>query len=528
MALTRRLQLLFALITLASCATGQPKVRVWSAPFAQQPVYSTSAPAPQPDAHGSPPELAQLESAIEISADSHGFSLQRDPRLSQLARFIAYTDAPHAPPTRLVELASRQLGMFDPSFDTIFFPVTAELARSPLPAAIVQKLRAQPFTHYGAFLLERSGRRWLTVVLTERRLALEPVPRSIAAGTPIRLRGRLPEEFRQPTVEVLTDRSRSVVPLGSSREFSVQLPTPTAGIYRLEILAQGKLAGVVLAKLPIYVGVPVPHEIALPEHERGYDFAAIAQQVFLSINRERAAAGLPALRRDPRLDALALQHSLDMRDHDFVGHKSARTGDPAQRVARAQLPAALVLETIARGGEPSALEASTAAPSGEVRNLLSPSITHAGIGVTAMYDPHGPTLVATELFIEQPERVEPITATPKLLALVNEARMKRGTTTLALDAGLCEVARQAVQKFMADPGASEQSVLAAADRELGRFSLAYRRVNALLAVTARLEDAAFLEPVLAADAGGLGIGIAQGPRSGTETLAVVMVVGTRR
>jgi hypothetical protein len=159
---------------------------------------------------------------------------------------------------------------------------------------------------------------------------------------------------------------------------------------------------------------------------------------------------------------------------------------------------------------------------------LSPSVTHVGIGVTAMYDPHGPTLVATELFIEQPERVEPVTATPKLLALVNEARMKRGTTTLALDAGLCEVARAAAQQFMGDPAASEQSVLAAADRELGRFSLAYRRVNALLAVTAKLEDAAFLEPVLAADAGGLGIGIAQGTRAGADTLAVVMVVGTRR
>jgi hypothetical protein len=93
---------------------------------------------------------------------------------------------------------------------------------------------------------------------------------------------------------------------------------------------------------------------------------------------------------------------------------------------------------------------------------------------------------------------------------------------------LCEVARHAAESWRKNPARSEQSVLADADRELGRFSLAYRRVNALLAVTPRLDEAAMLEPVLAADAGGLGIGIARAERDGNDVLAVVMVVGTRR
>src|SRR5262249_39683472 len=163
-------------------------------------------------------------------------------------------------------------------------------------------------------------------------------------------------------------------------------------------------------------------------------------------------------------------------------HDSLRSGDPKLRVTRAHLPAALVLETIARGGEPSALEASAAAPAGELRNLLSRSITHVGIGLTALPDPHGPLLVATELFIEQPAPVGAAAATPRLLALVNDARWKRGTATLALDSGLCEVARHAAERFSREPSVTEQTVLADADRELGRFALAYRRVNALVAV----------------------------------------------
>jgi hypothetical protein len=91
------------------------------------------------------------------------------------------------------------------------------------------------------------------------------------------------------------------------------------------------------------------------------------------------------------------------------------------------------------------------------------------------------------------------------------------------------VARQAAQRFLAQPDATEQEVVDATDRELGKFSLAYRRVNALLAVTHRLEDAATLEPALDPQAGGLGLGIALGRRAEQSgVLAIVMIVGVRR
>ncbi|MEY4581338.1 MAG: hypothetical protein RL701_6041, partial [Pseudomonadota bacterium] len=199
-----------------------------------------------------------------------------------------------------------------------------------------------------------------------------------------------------------------------------------------------------------------------------------------------------------------------------------------ERVARAGLPTALVLETIARAAAPTMLEASGSAPAGEVRNLLSSSVTHVGIGVMAQHDAHGPLLVATELFVELPQHVEPTSAKPQLLSLVNEERVRRGASTIMLDAGLSAVADQAAERFIRDASKTEKTILAETDRELTRFSLGYRRVHSLLIVARHLQDAAALEQGLDPAASGLGIGIAQGERAGTSVLAVVMLVGTQR
>ena len=119
-------------------------------------------------------------------------------------------------------------------------------------------------------------------------------------------------------------------------------------------------------------------------------------------------------------------------------------------------------------------------------------------------------------------------AAPRLLGLLNEARVGRGAPTVALDQGLCSVAQRAAENFVSDPHATERGILAQTDKELGRFALSYRRVNALLALTPRLQDAASLEPALDPDASGIGIGIAQGAKAGAAVVAIVMILGTRR
>jgi uncharacterized protein YkwD len=516
-----RLVLALAISVGAACAHGNEQFIVWHRPFPPVTQYAAE-PTPQPafvDAHFSP----ELAKQIELAADARGIALQGDGRLVQIARLLAgRKDASAPPPARLLELAASQLGVFDPGFDVIIIPAPPDLAK-PLSAALTRHLTGQVFTHYGALVLTRGAQRWLTLVLSERRLRLAPVPRALALGQPIRLQGQLPEGFAAPRVDALIDGKRLLLPLGSDRDFSVQLPAARAGLQRIEILGDDRLGGVVLAKLAIYVGMAAPRDIVLPRHERGYDPRATADAVFASLNRERAKANLPALIRDSRLDVLAAAHSVDMRDHGFLGHTSPRSGTPERRVSQAGLSTALVLETIARGADGTALEASAAVPPAELRNLLSPGVTHVGIGISALPDPHGPTLVATELFARLAEPLELSSATPRLLALINQARVQRGASTLALDSSLVAVAERAAARFGADLDPSTAGVLADMQREFNDFSLVYHRVNALITRTARLEDAATLEPALNPAADRIGIGIART----RDELLVVLAVGTR-
>jgi uncharacterized protein YkwD len=329
-------------------------------------------------------------------------------------------------------------------------------------------------------------------------------------------------------VEVLSDGARALIPVSAEREISVQLSAARPGLQRIELRGEGAKGMETLAKLPVYIDQPFPGEPARGTTSSSHDPSAIAQSVFASINRERAKAGLSTLERDARLDGLALAHSLDMRDHDFVDHASARNGDAVQRVAQAGLPTPLVLESVARAPHPDALEAGPATPANELGNMLSRQVTHVGIGIAKQRDAYGELWIATELYIELPERVEVAGAAPRLLGLLNESRVGRGAATVALDQGLCSVALRAAENFVSDPNASERAILAQADKELVRFSLSYRRVNALLALTPRLQDAASLEPALDPDASGIGIGIAQGTRAGASVVAIVMILGTRR
>ena len=514
----RALSQLAWLIGLAACA-GTPGHTRKVEPFLPVAAYTA--------AEQSTEQQSPVARFVLQLADARGHVLKADPRLERLASFAAQRGEAAMPP-RLLELAARQLGIYDALLVLVVRPVPGSLERSDVARALEEQLRARPFTHFGAVYTERAGTRQLVLVLSARRVWLEPVPNSVPVGGAIPVRGRLLDGYQHGWVELLTGGTRAVIQLGGERSISLQLPAAAPGLHRVEIFAQGALGVECLAKLPVYAGTPFPKTLQVADYESHYDFASVAQSVWTNINRERARAGLPALARDARLDALALSHTLDMRDHAFVGHSSVRTGDPLQRVALAGLPTTLVLETIARGNTPAALGPSPNAPAAELRNLMSRDVTHVGIGVTAQYDAHGPLLLATELFVELPEHLDVATSTPRLLGLINEARVKRGAPTLVHDPGLAGVAAQAARRFVEDASASEQSVLADADRELSRFSLAYRRVNALLVAVPRLTDAAQLEPSLDAEASAVGIGIAQGARSGTPVLVVVLTLGTPR
>lgn len=113
-----------------------------------------------------------------------------------------------------------------------------------------------------------------------------------------------------------------------------------------------------------------------------------------AINSERARQNLPALASDPRLDAVAEGHSLDMARGRFFSHTSPTTGQPAERVTEAGLSWTTVAENIAINQTPQAAQQSLVRSPGHYQNMVDPNQRSVGIGIVR----HGDQVWVTQLF----------------------------------------------------------------------------------------------------------------------------------
>ncbi len=536
----RRFALLVSLVLVLAACEPPPRVRsandalTFRAPGAAATHYARSGRGPIAIV-GDKPSSA-LSAAIETTARLQQVKLVGDARLAALAAFCADVLPPgqRTLPPAVLEWAAGHLGLYDVAPEVIVIDVPRADATAAVSNALAPRLIEHEHTHYGAVLVARDSASLLVVALADRKVDLEDVPRVVSVSEPIRVRGRLAAHFENPRVDLTVNTqagvSRKLLSAGGGPDFDVQIPTPSKGSYRIEILGDGELGNVVLAQLTVYVGVAVPSTFTLQQHGGVLDLAGLRRDLLALINAERSRAGVAPLQADPVLDRLALDHSVDMGDHGFLSHVSVRTGAPADRVARAGLGQGLVLENIARGGDAPSLHAAALAQAGSRSNLLHADVTHVGLGVVEQSSAHGSSLLATELFVQESRVLDPSAAAPELLAMLNRTRSTRGARALSFDSELAGVAQAAAQDFVNSPGVTEQHVIDAANEKLQRFSLSYRRVAAVLVLARSLEDARSLEPALDATVRSVGIGVAQGTRSdrGGHVLVIALVLGWTR
>lgn len=112
------------------------------------------------------------------------------------------------------------------------------------------------------------------------------------------------------------------------------------------------------------------------------------------VNRVRSQHRLPALRRNPKLDALARAHAEAMRDAGRLAH-DVGDGNPKQRMEEAGLEPRLAGENVARARSLERAHRALWLSPSHRGNLLHPRFTQLGIGVVE--DPQGNLWVA-ELF----------------------------------------------------------------------------------------------------------------------------------
>ncbi|MCB9597207.1 MAG: CAP domain-containing protein [Sandaracinaceae bacterium] len=476
-----------------------------------------------------------VRAGVEAAAQAHSMPLEADPRLAELAEWIADRLGPDGepPPNEVVEFFSRHLGLVEPVPHIMVLGQPAGVLRGGIESSVGQFMDRQTYSRWGAAVVERANLRVAVVMLSWRWLELSPIARTSAPGTAVAVQGRLLGDHRNPTIVVQPpDGPVRRLPAGSGPEFDVRVPTSETGVYRVELLGRGAHGDTVIANFPVYVGVPIPSSVRVSEAPASgaSDVESVRRDLLDRINATRREAGLAEVQADPAVQAVADAHCHDMVDNDFIGHTSPTTGSALDRVRAAHLPSGLVLENIGRGYSADEIHRGLLESPGHRANLVNADVTHVGIGVVAQAEGTRSAFIVTQVFVRMHGEVDVEQAPAQLLALINASRSARGAPPAELEDNLAAAARDAAREFFEDPSLSQQDAVDDASASLRRFAIAYRRIGGVMAVVNEISEAGALEPTLDPGVRYFGIGVAQGTRddTGPNAIAVVIVMAWPR
>lgn len=123
-----------------------------------------------------------------------------------------------------------------------------------------------------------------------------------------------------------------------------------------------------------------PQPTPVPSEPQG-NISDLEQQMVNMVNKDRAAAGLPALKISSALTTNARLHSEDMAKNNFFSHTSPTRGSFSQRVKGSGIKYSAAGENIARYNSVEKAQAGLMNSEGHRANILSKTFTHVGIGI---------------------------------------------------------------------------------------------------------------------------------------------------
>ncbi|MCA9680006.1 MAG: CAP domain-containing protein, partial [Myxococcales bacterium] len=408
------------------------------------------------------------------------------------------------------------------------------------PDAIVEQLRprlaellAAGPARLGVGTAHRDGDEDVTVVaLQGSGVRTRPIPRALPDGGVARIEGEVLPPYGSPEVFITHEDgsvSRAGATVGAAgTKFRAELDCgKVTGKEQVEITAVDSSGSTVLANFPVWCRADAPTEITVaPSTDDSSPVATEAEaeaRMLDLVNRDRAAAGLPALTWDERVAEVARGHSREMQQTGAVAHVSATTGTAADRVKAAGIRSAAVLENIARAYGVAEAEDGLMNSPGHRANLMSPAVTHVGIGVIFGEQVAGRReMFITQVFTRVTPPIDPAAVASDLRAAIDKVR------TLSQDEALDKVAVAYAQELAAGHDAKQAS--ARASRSLEALAPRYRRIGS---VVTTVSDLAALDPEsLVSDglATHLGIGIAQGTHEelGEGAIFVVLLLAFGR
>lgn len=470
-----------------------------------------------------------IERGIQLAAEEHGSSLEGDGRLALLAAWVAehLGEGGTPPPHEVTAFFAQHLGIVEPTPHLIILgQPDAAMLEAGVADSVAQRLARHPYTHFGAAVIPRQGLTLAVVTLAWRFAEFDDLPREVSAAATVRLSGRLTGAHSAPVLAVTAPdgaTSRLTSDQGPSFEFSI--PTGDAGLYRIELLAEGPRGHTVVANFPLYAGIPAPTSVTLAGgDDEGGEPDDVGAALVELLNESRDAIGADPLSRDEQLDAIGLAHSRDMVENGFVGHDSPTTGSAPDRVRRAGLQSGLILENIGRGYSAREIHRGLMSSPAHRANILNPDVTAIGIGVVAEEEGERRAFVATEVFLRMNREVDLDGAVARLLEQINRNRRRRGASPIEIDTNLENAAQRGADQYMSEADLSQQDVVDDASASLRRFSIAFSRVGGLMVVVSDIDEAGSLEPTFDPDLRYVGIGVAQGSRPDTPSNSIAVVI----
>lgn len=527
----------------AASASAGPSGSLIPAPARSSATYGTSS---TPDGIRGGQEAAGVAHALVQAGAARGLELEPDGRLADLATWIAslVDDRGKAPPSTVFDFGARHIGMAE---DTPVIMTLAGGTPAEREAYVGSALATMPgniaYNRFGVASVDRNGLPVSVVVIAVSMLELEPVPRSVAVGTTLRLRGRLDASFGKYEVVVTQpDGSAKEIAERTGTVLDASIPLASPGVFRIEVLGAGPWGLTVLANFPVYAGMLPPQSLAMRTHEPQASGAAASAEstrarLFELLNDSRKQAGAPPLSTHEGLARIAEAHTRDMAEHGFFGHVSPTTGDPSNRVRAAGMRFAIVAENVGIGQSADEVHRALLDSPGHRANVLNPKLTHVGIGVTLQEHGGRSDVVATELFARIAPAINASAAPTEILARLNLARQQAGAAPLVSEGALVDVASQGASAWFRDAKLSKEQVLdlviAGMDRQAKAGHPAWKKIGkaeTFLTSVSTLDDALTFDAARNPAARFIGVGVAQGsrPDGPDNSIAVVMVVGWPR
>jgi len=357
-----------------------------------------------------------------------------------------------------------------------------------------------------------------------------PIPRAVAARGTISIDAVLDARYRDPEVFVTRDdgsTQRLELKPGRRGGFTSQVGCGShTGRQQIEITASDAAGSTVLANFPVWCATspprsvtvdPVPDDtlVASPEE---------AERLLLGdVNRDRVAAGLPALVWDERVAEVARGHSEEMRRTHVVSHISPTTGSAADRVRAAKIRTAVVLENVARTYGVNETHDGLMNSPGHRANIMTAVATHIGIGVRFGEPVSGHReMFVTQVFTRIPPTIDPARAVATVRDKLAAARHLLQTTRLG---GLAQQLADALAA-----GSSRDQAYAVIKNQIDSLGKTYQRIGSVITATAdlaALDGQGLVGDSIASD---VGIGVAQGPHPeiGDNAIWVVILLANRR